>query len=293
MATLDDLIAQLNAGRYSPDSQNIIAQVDTMVLVLQALGASLALADGHIFVGNSSNLPADVAMSGDIAITDTGATTVNKIKGATVVAGGSTLAVQTQQIFSAAGAFTWNRPAGCRLAKIRMVGGGGGGGGGGTSDGVNGTAGGDTNFDVFIAKGGGGASGSANMGGAAGTGGAGAGLSLVGSSGGGASGSSAAMAASGGIGGTSMLGGGTGQNGQNAPGAGGGGHGGNIGTAAGGFAGGGGGAAEYREILISSPLASYNGAVGAAGPGGAAGTGTGATAATNGKIGLVIVDEFY
>lgn len=34
------------------------------------------LTDGHIFVGNVSNVPADVAMSGDITISNTGATTI-------------------------------------------------------------------------------------------------------------------------------------------------------------------------------------------------------------------------
>jgi len=36
----------------------------------------ISLTDGHIFVGNSSNNPADVALSGDVTITDTGAATV-------------------------------------------------------------------------------------------------------------------------------------------------------------------------------------------------------------------------
>lgn len=38
--------------------------------------AGLALTHNHIFVGNSSNLPADVAMSGDATIADTGAVTL-------------------------------------------------------------------------------------------------------------------------------------------------------------------------------------------------------------------------
>ena len=37
---------------------------------------SNALTDGHIFVGNNSNIATDVAMSGEVAISDTGATTI-------------------------------------------------------------------------------------------------------------------------------------------------------------------------------------------------------------------------
>lgn len=44
------------------------------------------LTSAHIFVGNGSNVATDVAMSGDISITNTGATTVAKITG-TVVSG--------------------------------------------------------------------------------------------------------------------------------------------------------------------------------------------------------------
>jgi hypothetical protein len=40
---------------------------------------SLSLTDGHIFVGNGSGVAADVAMSGDVAITDVGATSVNAV----------------------------------------------------------------------------------------------------------------------------------------------------------------------------------------------------------------------
>jgi hypothetical protein len=45
--------------------------------VIKALAAgSLALTHNHIFVGNASNLPGDVAMSGDATIADTGVITV-------------------------------------------------------------------------------------------------------------------------------------------------------------------------------------------------------------------------
>lgn len=41
-----------------------------------AIGASAALTNGHIFVGNVSNQPADVAMTGDITIVNTGVTSI-------------------------------------------------------------------------------------------------------------------------------------------------------------------------------------------------------------------------
>ena len=44
------------------------------------IGATAALTDGHILVGNVSNLPADVAMTGDVTISDTGVTTLGALK---------------------------------------------------------------------------------------------------------------------------------------------------------------------------------------------------------------------
>lgn len=41
-----------------------------------AIGASAALTNSHIFVGNVSNQPADVAMTGDISITNAGVTSI-------------------------------------------------------------------------------------------------------------------------------------------------------------------------------------------------------------------------
>lgn len=54
----------------------------------------LALTDGHVFVGNSSGLAADVAMSGDVTIDDTGATTIgaSKVLTANIAAANVTLA---------------------------------------------------------------------------------------------------------------------------------------------------------------------------------------------------------
>lgn len=44
------------------------------------IGATTSLTDGHIFVGNISNQPSDVVMSGDITISDTGITTLGALK---------------------------------------------------------------------------------------------------------------------------------------------------------------------------------------------------------------------
>lgn len=44
------------------------------------IGTAASLTDGHIFVGNSLNQPADVAMTGDVTISDTGLTTLGALK---------------------------------------------------------------------------------------------------------------------------------------------------------------------------------------------------------------------
>lgn len=44
------------------------------------VGAATSLTDSHIFVGNASNQPADVAMSGDITIANTGVTAIGSKK---------------------------------------------------------------------------------------------------------------------------------------------------------------------------------------------------------------------
>jgi hypothetical protein len=48
-----------------------------------------ALTDGHIFVGDISNVAQDVAMSGVVAIDDTGATTTKGTFGITIDGGGA------------------------------------------------------------------------------------------------------------------------------------------------------------------------------------------------------------
>lgn len=55
--------------------------------------SSMSLTNSHVFVGNSSNVAADVAMSGDVTISNTGATT---IKSSVALAGSPTTTTQSQ-----------------------------------------------------------------------------------------------------------------------------------------------------------------------------------------------------
>lgn len=55
-------------------------------------GGTSTLTNGHIFVGNGSNVATDVAVTGDISITNTGVTTVNTIGGQAMPAIGSLVA---------------------------------------------------------------------------------------------------------------------------------------------------------------------------------------------------------
>jgi hypothetical protein len=62
-------------------TQDITSSLNACPILSNVTGSSLSLTDGHIYVGNSLNKPADVAMSGDASITDTGKVTVNAING--------------------------------------------------------------------------------------------------------------------------------------------------------------------------------------------------------------------
>jgi hypothetical protein len=299
MSAIDNLIAALQANKYSDDPQNIICPVDLMVAAFQTLSPFGALPSADIIVGSAANLPAAVAMTGDVGITNTGLTTIAKIGGVPVVAGGSSLQVPTTQILTATGNYNpqLNQPsAGLapRLIVLEMIGGGAGGGGGGVGDGGNGVLGSDTTWNggAFVAKGGSATSSTGSVAGAPGSGGAGAGLSLVGSSGTSGGGTSATQAQIGGAGGDSILGGGSGIAATAAPGNGGGGRGGNEGAAAGGTSGAGGAPGEYRRIFIPNPgTANIPFVIGAAGAGGAGGTS--GTAGSAGKLGIIIVTEYW
>lgn len=69
------------------------------------IGASTSLTNTHIFVGNASNQPADVAMTGDITITNLGVTAIGagKVLDATV---GSAAAIALSKLAASTG-FSW------------------------------------------------------------------------------------------------------------------------------------------------------------------------------------------
>lgn len=258
--------------------------------------SSIGLTNGHIMVGDSSNIGADVAMSGDVTITNAG---VTSIKSSVGLAGSPTTTTQTagdnstkiattayvdaaaatggaatyQYLKSGSGA-TYTRPAGCKAIHVEMVGGAGG--GGGTNAGSNGGAGGDTIFNSIHAAGGtGGLKGASGTGGSGGTGGTGsATLRLPG--GGGQTGAGVVA----GAGGDSYFGGGGASGGAGGTNTGGGGGG------VTGDGGGGGGAGECVIIDIASPSSTYTYTIGAAGTGGTGGGGAGGS-------GLIIVTEYY
>lgn len=56
-----------------------------------------ALTSTHLYVGNGSNLPADVAASGDVSLANTGAFTVTQVQGAAVPASASILATNSSR----------------------------------------------------------------------------------------------------------------------------------------------------------------------------------------------------
>lgn len=67
-------VAQINGGSM-PASAKLIGSNSS----LQPIAA--ALTSAHVYVGNGSNLPADVAVSGDASMSNTGALTVSQLNG--------------------------------------------------------------------------------------------------------------------------------------------------------------------------------------------------------------------
>lgn len=202
----------------------------------------------------------------------------------------STLLVPTRQVFLSGSAATYTTPAGCRQIRIRMVGGGGG--GGGYNGGGPGSAGGDTLFNSIVARRGGGGGGGSSAptfgsGGAGGTGGAGTASFRQGGQSGvsGIYSTGAITMGDGAPGGNSLLGAGSTVSGSAAQANSGGGGCGQPSSTANNGGGGGGGGGEYVEIIISSPAATYVYTIGA--------SGAGATSASAGGTGIIIVDEFY
>ncbi len=264
----------------------------TAITFTQLQVTNVALANGHILVGNASNIATDVAMSGDVTITNAG---VTSIKSSVGLAGNPTTTTQsaadnstkiattayvdraaalphvpTFQYLTSGSSATYTTPANCRAIRVEMVGGG----GGGASSGSSGGAGGDTIFNSVHAKGGSGGH-AAGGGGAGGSGGTGTATKRIDGNGGG---SGAVIGppintSVGGAGGGSYFGGG-GEGGSGGSG------GTNSGGGGGGSNAGGGGSGEYVIIDIASPSATYTYTIGAGGSGG-------------GGSGLIIVTEYY
>lgn len=67
-------------------------QVTSSMLAGAVAPGKISLTDTHILVGNGSNIAADVAMSGDVSISDTGATTLATINAGIGTFGSSSLA---------------------------------------------------------------------------------------------------------------------------------------------------------------------------------------------------------
>jgi hypothetical protein len=285
-------------------------------------GNNTPLTDGQLWVGSTSNPPNPKTITGDAALTTTGALTINThavinsklaqmptltIKGnntgsvsdpldLTAAQVQGMLALSTRQTFITGVALTYNTPANCRQLRIRMIGGGAGGGGTGVGagDGVNGV---NSTFSGGSLVAGGGSGGFAGTHAGGPTAGAG-GSPTNGSPGffGNAGFPGETLAnASGGNGGAGTLGGlgagGVAVLGGGAPNNSGGGGGGAGATGTPVISGAGGGSGAYVEFLINSPLGTYTYTVGAGGNGGAAGT-LGLAGGAGGS-GILIVDEYY
>ena len=206
----------------------------------------------------------------------------------------STLAVPTRQVLTSG--TTYTTPANVRQLKIRMVGGGGG--GCVTGGGAAGSPGTASSFNSITAAFGPGASvpGTGNFMSGNGTGSASyRQQGMAGASG------IAATSGAGGVGGSSVFGGGAAGGWYNSgtvngmaaaanSGSGGGGGGVNATIT---NTGGGGSAAEYVELIINSPAASYTYAIGAGGAGSTTGSDSYHGAGGNGGSGVIIVDEIY
>lgn len=198
---------------------------------------------------------------------------------------------------------TYITPAGAKYLKLKMIGGGGGGSGSSFvgSPGAAATNGTASNFGTIIAPGGGaGSTGSGGIGGAAPTTtGSTPIIAMVGNRGDGGTGiTPAGMYSAGGSGGAG-LGGGAGGGGRSThgfnaatnSGAGGGG-GGNSGQAD--FnTGSGGGSGAYVEVIINSPLETYDYEVGTGGTAGVAGAGSPTYSGGSGGSGYIVVEAYF
>lgn len=197
---------------------------------------------------------------------------------------------RTRQVFGS-GSGTYTTPANVKYIYVRMLGGGGGGSGSGTTPGSGGNGGTTTFGSAFLTCAGG--SGAVGAAGGAGSSPTGGDFNTVGASGQNGSGVTNSQGGSGGVSafGSNGWGGPAGVAAGSAAGGSTGSGGGGAGCGATSNSGAGGGASGYQEKVITSPLATYAYAIGAAGTAGTLGTGGAAGGA--GGSGVIIVDEFY
>jgi hypothetical protein len=89
-------VAQVN-GAAVPASAKVLGSNSSK----QTIAAGLTSA--HVYVGNGSNLPADVAVSGDVTLANSGATTVTQVNGAAIPASAKVLGSNSSNQTIAAG----------------------------------------------------------------------------------------------------------------------------------------------------------------------------------------------
>ncbi len=289
----------------STEFTDLSAQVATLA------GAASSSEKTHIATGTTGQRPSS-PVEGDIRRNTTVPQWEGYVASWEKFATSSVTITPTSQDLTSGSSATYTTPAGCKLLRIRMIGGGGGGGGCGTtgSPGTGGT-GGTTSFNSITAIGGSGGvgAGTSTSGGAGGIGGTGGSgsvtLRITGAKGGqggfssATTGPLATLASPSGYGAASPFAGGAPMPNPNTTTAGnspvansGCGGSGAFLTANGSGQPGGGGAGEYVEFWISNPSATYTYSVGAAGTAGTTGTGTNAAGGA-GAAGRIVVEEHY
>lgn len=121
-----------NINPISTAQLNTLTDINTQTTIqaqIDAIGSTLTLDDGKIFVGNASNVPTDIAPSGGFTITNTGLATLGPNHGyatTATAAGTTTLTVASKdlQYFTGSTTQTVTLPVVSTLAlgwKIRVV----------------------------------------------------------------------------------------------------------------------------------------------------------------------------
>ena len=96
-------VIQVN-GAAVPASAKILGSNSSC----QAIAA--ALTSAHLYVGNGSNLPADVAVSGDLSLLNTGAFTVTQIEGAAIPASAGLVGTNSSKQLTAISQVSYTSP---------------------------------------------------------------------------------------------------------------------------------------------------------------------------------------